>query len=306
MRDILAMGARPGRGDGRAALRRRRRRPTPRGCCPGWSPASAATATAWACPTSAARSVFDPSYAGNPLVNALCVGVLPAARMQTSAATGAGQPGRAVRRQDRRRRHRRGLGPGQRDLRRDGGPRQPARPCRSVTRSPRRSLIECCPRAVRRGPGRRHPGPRRGRALLRDVRDWPRRPAPAACTSSWTGCRCATPTLAPEEILMSESQERMWPSSSRSGSRTFLAICRALGRPGDRHRRGDRHRPARHRAGTARRVVDVPPRSRSPTTGPSTSGPSARPTGQDALQADAAASRPAGPSCGELLLRLIG
>ncbi len=33
---------------------------------------------------------FDPSYSGNPLVNALCIGVLPAARLQTSAATGAG------------------------------------------------------------------------------------------------------------------------------------------------------------------------------------------------------------------------
>ena len=33
---------------------------------------------------------FDPSYAGNPLVNALCVGVLPTARLQSSAATGVG------------------------------------------------------------------------------------------------------------------------------------------------------------------------------------------------------------------------
>jgi phosphoribosylformylglycinamidine synthase II len=34
--------------------------------------------------------VFDPSYAGNPLVNALCVGVLPVGRIQRSAAKGAG------------------------------------------------------------------------------------------------------------------------------------------------------------------------------------------------------------------------
>ena len=33
---------------------------------------------------------FDPSYAGNPLVNALCVGVMPANRIQRSAATGVG------------------------------------------------------------------------------------------------------------------------------------------------------------------------------------------------------------------------
>ncbi|MCK9893176.1 phosphoribosylformylglycinamidine synthase subunit PurL [Frankia sp. AgB32] len=34
--------------------------------------------------------VFDPTYAGNPLVNALCVGVMPVSRVQTSAATGVG------------------------------------------------------------------------------------------------------------------------------------------------------------------------------------------------------------------------
>ena len=34
--------------------------------------------------------VFDPCYQGNPLVNALCVGVLPADRLQNKAATGPG------------------------------------------------------------------------------------------------------------------------------------------------------------------------------------------------------------------------
>jgi phosphoribosylformylglycinamidine synthase II len=34
--------------------------------------------------------VFDPSYQGNPLVNALCVGVMPKDRIQLSAATGVG------------------------------------------------------------------------------------------------------------------------------------------------------------------------------------------------------------------------
>ena len=33
---------------------------------------------------------FDPSYAGNPLVNALCVGVLPVSRIQRARASGAG------------------------------------------------------------------------------------------------------------------------------------------------------------------------------------------------------------------------
>src|SRR5256714_13314246 len=34
--------------------------------------------------------VFDPSYQGNPLVNVLCVGVLPVHRLQQKAATGVG------------------------------------------------------------------------------------------------------------------------------------------------------------------------------------------------------------------------
>jgi len=41
-------------------------------------------------PTIGGEVVFDPTYAGNPLVNALCVGVMPAGRVQTSAATGIG------------------------------------------------------------------------------------------------------------------------------------------------------------------------------------------------------------------------
>nr|WP_322777773.1 phosphoribosylformylglycinamidine synthase subunit PurL [Frankia sp. Cas4] len=41
-------------------------------------------------PTIGGEVVFDPSYLGNPLVNALCVGVMPVGRVQTSAATGVG------------------------------------------------------------------------------------------------------------------------------------------------------------------------------------------------------------------------
>ena len=69
VRDILTMGARPvavmdplrfGAADA----------PDTAGCCPASSPASAATATAWACPTSAASWSSTPRYPGNPLVNA--------------------------------------------------------------------------------------------------------------------------------------------------------------------------------------------------------------------------------------------
>ena len=83
-------GRAPGGGDGRAPVRARRRRRTPAGCCPAWSAASPPTATASACPTSAASWISTPCYAGNPLVNALCVGVMRHDDLQVAAATGPG------------------------------------------------------------------------------------------------------------------------------------------------------------------------------------------------------------------------
>ena len=50
-------------------------------------------------------------------------------------------------------------------------------------------------------------------------------PAPAACASTSTACRCATPSLAPEEILMSESQERMCAIVEPRQVDAFLAVC---------------------------------------------------------------------------------
>ena len=81
--------------------------------------------------------VFDPCYLGNPLVNALCVGVMRAERDQAGQGARPGQPGDPVRRPHRRRRHRRRLGAGQRHLRR-GRPGQAALASRSATRSWRR------------------------------------------------------------------------------------------------------------------------------------------------------------------------
>ena len=62
--------------------------------------------------------VFDPSYAGNPLVNALCVGVVAARGHQAGLRVRQRQPDRAVRRRDRWRRHRRSLGARLGDVRR--------------------------------------------------------------------------------------------------------------------------------------------------------------------------------------------
>ena len=63
---------------------------TPPASCPASSPASAATATAWACRTSAARSSSTPCYQGNPLVNALCVGVMRHEDIHLANASGVG------------------------------------------------------------------------------------------------------------------------------------------------------------------------------------------------------------------------
>ena len=89
IRDILAMGARPIAvmdslrfGDADAADTAR--------VMPGIVAGVGGYGNCMGLPNIGGEIGFDPSYAGNPLVNALCVGLLPAARLQTSAATGAG------------------------------------------------------------------------------------------------------------------------------------------------------------------------------------------------------------------------
>ena len=112
-------------------------------------------------------------------------------------------------------------------------------------------------------------------------------------------------TLAPEEILMSESQERMMAVVEPGDVEAFLAICAkwevdatVIGEVTDTGRLEiDWH---------GERVVDVPPRSVAHD-GPTYQRPFARPDWQDALQADArrgaaapgaAATSCARPCCG--------
>jgi phosphoribosylformylglycinamidine synthase II len=114
-------------------------------------------------------------------------------------------------------------------------------------------------------------------------------------------------TLAPEEILMSESQERMMAVVAPADVEAFLAICAkwevdatVVGEVTDTGRlQIDWH---------GERVVDVPPRSVAHD-GPTYHRPFARPAAQDALQADRAEvlPRPAtGEELRETLLRLAG
>ena len=165
---------------------------------------------------------FDDTYLGNPLVNALCVGVMRTDGIKLAKADGTGQQGRAVRRAHRRRRHRRRVRA------------RVARPSTTRNRSKRPSvqvgdpfaekvLIECCLEIF-------------AADLVVGIQDL-----------GAAGLSCATtelaaagdggmdvdldlvplrdPTLAPEEILMSESQERMMAVVTPEHLDEFLAVC---------------------------------------------------------------------------------
>ena len=126
---------------------------------------------------------------GNPLVNALCVGVMRHEDIQLAKAAGPGNKVVLF-----------GATTGGDGI---GGvsvlaarPSTTSGPAKRPERAGRRPVHgeaahRVLPGDLRRRPGRRHPGPRRRRAVLRDHRAG-RAPAPAACTSSSTGCRCAT------------------------------------------------------------------------------------------------------------------
>lgn len=114
------------------------------------------------------------------------------------------------------------------------------------------------------------------------------------------------PSLSPEEILMSESQERMMAVVEPEHLDAFMAICEkwdveavVVGEVTDgEHLVIDWH---------GETVVDVPPRSVAHD-GPTYERPYARPDWQDALQADVAEklARPAtGEEIGEQLVRVV-
>ncbi len=119
IRDILAMGARPIAvmdslrfGDADAADTAR--------VMPGIVAGVGGYGNCMGLPNIGGEVGFDPSYAGNPLVNALCIGVLPSAPPADQRRLRRRQCRGPARSEDRARRHRRGLGAGQRHVRRDG------------------------------------------------------------------------------------------------------------------------------------------------------------------------------------------
>ena len=117
VRDILAMGARPV-----AVMDSLRFGPADaddtRRVLPGVVAGIGGYGNCLGLPNIGGEVVFDESYAGNPLVNALCVGVMRHEELHQRARLRPRQPGRALWREDRGRRHRRGLGARVGDVRR--------------------------------------------------------------------------------------------------------------------------------------------------------------------------------------------
>ena len=224
---------------------------------------------------------FDPCYAGNPLVNALCVGVHAARRPEARCRDRAGQQGHPVRLADRARRHRRCVGAGQASF--GGGSEGAKRPSVQVG-DPfmEKLLVECCLELYAGRPGRRHPGPRRGRGGVRDDGAGGGRRYRHARP---TGRRAAAGLIARSARDPDERVAGADDGGRHARRRGALPadLC-SLGRAGDGHRRGDRHRPAGDVLARCQ-VVDIPPGSAADE-GPVCDRPAQRPASQDALQAD--------------------
>ncbi len=268
-------------------------------------------------PNIGGEAVFDETYLGNPLVNALCVGVLRHEDLHLARASGAGNKvilygaktggdgigGVSV------------LASETFQSSAEGGPAGPSRRPSVQVGDPfmEKLLIECTLELFAAG-------------VVAGIQDL-----------GGAGLSCATSelasagdggmhvdldlvplrdsSLAPEEILMSESQERMMAVVEPGDVDRFLAICEkwdvdatVVGEvttvsDSDRSR-GGRLQIFWH----GELIVDVPPRSVAHD-GPTYERPLARPDWQDGLQADDAAALPrpeSGAELRETLLRLLG
>ncbi|MBP0453852.1 MULTISPECIES: phosphoribosylformylglycinamidine synthase subunit PurL [unclassified Kitasatospora] len=293
VRDILAMGARPvavmdplrfGAAD----------HPDTRRVLPGIVAGIGGYGNCLGLPNIGGEVVFDSCYQGNPLVNALCVGVMKHEDIHLAQASGAGNKvilygartggdgigGVSVLASETFD----ATGPAKRPAVQVGDPFQ------------EKLLIECTLEIF-------------GEKLVKGIQDL-----------GGAGLSCATSelasagsggmrieldtvplrdnTLSPEEILMSESQERMCAIVEPGKVDRFLEICEkwdviatVIGEVTD----GERLEIFWH----GELVVDVPPRTVAHE-GPTYQRPFARPSWQDALQADVPdAARLARPTTGE-------
>jgi phosphoribosylformylglycinamidine synthase II len=243
--------------------------------------------------------VFDPCYAGNPLVNALCVGVMRHGDLQLAAARGEGSKVILF-----------GAGTGPDGIggasvlasASFGGGESAKRPSVQVG-DPfmEKLLVECCLELGAAG-------------LVAGIQDLGA--AGISCATAelaaggGSGMRIALdavplrdPTLGPAEILMSESQERMMAIAAPGDVARFLAICARWEVPatviGEVTGTG-RLELAWH----GELVVDIAPETAAGQ-GPVYDRPTARPPGQDALAADDPAALPRPRAGGELRAALL-
>ncbi|MFC9693960.1 phosphoribosylformylglycinamidine synthase subunit PurL [Kribbella sp. NPDC056951] len=302
VRDIIAMGARP------VAVMDPLRfgpldAPDTKRVLPGIVSGIGGYGNSLGLPNIGGEVVFDPTYIGNPLVNALCVGVMRHEDLHLANATGVGNQmilygaktgGDGIG----------GVSILASETFADGGPTK--RPAVQVG-DPfmEKLLIECTLELFQAN-------------VVEGIQDL-----------GGAGLSCATSELAsagdggmrieldkvplrdaslsPEEILMSESQERMMACVTPENVEEFLKICAKWDVQAD---------VIGAVTGTGKleidwhgeRVVDVPPRSVAHD-GPVYHRPFARPDWQDDLQADGAEKLPRATTSAELrdtLLQLVG
>jgi phosphoribosylformylglycinamidine synthase subunit PurL len=301
VRDILAMGARPvavmdslrfGPADAPDTAR----------VLPGVVAGISFYGNCLGLPNIGGELAFDPCYAGNPLVNALCVGVMRHEDLKFAAATGTGSKVvlfGARTGPD-------GIG-GASVLASAafGGGDAAKRPSVQVG-DPfmEKLLVECCLELGAAG-------------LVTGIQDLGAAGVSCATTELAAGggsgmsvaldlVPLRDPSLGPAEILMSESQERMMAIVRPPDVARFLAICERWDVPAT---------VIGEVTGTGRLemtwhgelVVDIPPRTAADQ-GPVYDRPAARPAGQDALVADDPAVLPrpaAGPALRDTLLALL-
>ena len=261
-------------------------------------------------PNIGGEAVFDPSYAGNPLVNALCVGVMRHEQLHLARATGAGNQVILY------------------------GARTGGDGIGGVSVLASESFSEG-PSTGSGQAGRKRPSVQVGDPFMEKLlieatlEIFAERLVVGIQDLGGAGLSCATSelasagdggmhvwldrvplrdsTLAPEEILMSESQERMMAVVEPGNVERFLKICGrwdvdavVIGEVDDSGRLTVEW--------LGETVVDVPPRTVAHE-GPVYRRPFARPGWQDSLQGDAAEAlaRPQGHAqLRETLLRLAG
>ena len=237
---------------------------------------------------------FDPTYAGNPLVNALCLGVLPTARLHLAKASGEGNVVVLIGAKT----GRDGIGGvsvlASATFEEGSESRRPA--VQVGDPFTEKVLIECCLELYERG-------------LVTGIQDLGG--AGLTCATSETAAKGSggmrveldkvplrEPSMTATEVLASESQERMLAIVTPENLDEVLATCKrwgALATPIGQVTSGDRLVVTWH--GDV--VVDVPPKALADD-GPVYERPMARPRDLDALQADTPDRLPR-PATGEEL-----